>query len=427
MGRPARGVRRRGGRPDLRVRARVPRQHPVPQRPDAARHRADDRADRGQHLPGRAVARAALLQPAGPRLRAVPDPGPRPLAVRVGDPSGRRDHGRQRPDRGARGPAGARPEGGLAMAATSGATALRRDRHRWRPQRAGRRGVPRPGRAADGRPGAARDVLGGAAATRELAPGRTRPDARPHRRAAAAVGRPRPRAQAPRAVARRPGGPRLRARARTATRSTLWGDVGADGRRTPGPVRGRRRCATRRSTGWSARWPASSASSPARTPPDIALAGSRRRAGRAPVSGGRSAASGATTAGRSPGSCRWPSRISWPSRSRPTRSRRPSPGAASSTRRWGRGRRGRPRSCSSTRPGNDGGAAGQTVFARGGPGALSDALAAARERPASRSGPVPRSPRSPRAGGRATGVVLDVGRGAHAHGPSSPASTRSGP
>ena len=90
-----------------------PRHHPVPQRPDAARHRADDRADRGQHLPGRAVARAAVLQPAGPRLRPLPDAGPRPVAVRLGDPSGRRDHGRERPDRGARGPPRPRPEGGL--------------------------------------------------------------------------------------------------------------------------------------------------------------------------------------------------------------------------------------------------------------------------------------------------------------------------
>ena len=35
------------------------------------------------------------------------------LAVRLVDPSGRRDHGRQRADRGRRGPPGARPEGGL--------------------------------------------------------------------------------------------------------------------------------------------------------------------------------------------------------------------------------------------------------------------------------------------------------------------------
>ena len=44
LGRPARGVRRRGDRPDRRVRPEHPRQHPPPQRPDPARHRADDRA-----------------------------------------------------------------------------------------------------------------------------------------------------------------------------------------------------------------------------------------------------------------------------------------------------------------------------------------------------------------------------------------------
>ena len=47
---------------------------------DAARHRADDRPDRGQHLPGRALARAAVLQPAGARLGALPDPDQGPLA-----------------------------------------------------------------------------------------------------------------------------------------------------------------------------------------------------------------------------------------------------------------------------------------------------------------------------------------------------------
>ena len=73
VGRPARGVRRRGRRPDRGVRAEHPRHHPRPASPDAARHRADDRADRGQHLPGRAVARAAVLQPADPRLRPLPD------------------------------------------------------------------------------------------------------------------------------------------------------------------------------------------------------------------------------------------------------------------------------------------------------------------------------------------------------------------
>ena len=50
---------------------------------------------------------------------------------------------------------------------------------------------------------------------------------------------------------------------------------------------------------------------------------------------------------------------------------------ASSTRRWARGRPGRPPRLLADSAGNDGGAAGQTVFARGGPGALSAALEAA--------------------------------------------------
>ncbi len=70
----------------------------------------------GNIFQGELQPRAALLQPAGPRLRALPDAGPRPVAVRLGDPSGRRDHGRERTDRRARGPPGARPEGGLTMA-----------------------------------------------------------------------------------------------------------------------------------------------------------------------------------------------------------------------------------------------------------------------------------------------------------------------
>ncbi len=45
-------------------------------------------------------------------------PDPRAVAVRLGDPPGRRDHGRQRPDRGARGPQGLRAEGGLTMTTT---------------------------------------------------------------------------------------------------------------------------------------------------------------------------------------------------------------------------------------------------------------------------------------------------------------------
>src|SRR5689334_23482756 len=50
------------------------------------------------YLPGRADARAAVLQSAGARLCPLPDAGPRPLAVRLVDPSGWRDHGRERPD-----------------------------------------------------------------------------------------------------------------------------------------------------------------------------------------------------------------------------------------------------------------------------------------------------------------------------------------
>ena len=93
-----------------------------------------------------------------PGLRPLPDARPRPVAVRLGDPSGRRDHGRERADRRARGPPGARPEGGLGggIARSRATRALRRDRHRWRPQRAGDRGVPRQGRAADARARATR-------------------------------------------------------------------------------------------------------------------------------------------------------------------------------------------------------------------------------------------------------------------------------
>ena len=119
LGRQPRGVRRRGHRPDRGVRAEHPRHHRRPPGPDAARHRADDRAHRGQHLPGRAVARAAVLQPPGPGLRAVPDADPRPVAVGLVDAPGRRPDGRERAARRARGPAGPRPEGGLTVATTS--------------------------------------------------------------------------------------------------------------------------------------------------------------------------------------------------------------------------------------------------------------------------------------------------------------------
>ena len=60
--------------------------------------------------------------------------------------------------------------------------------------------------------------------------------------------------------------------------------------------------------------------------------------------------------------------------------------------------------------GNDGGAAGQTVFARGGPGALVDgARRRRRSRPASRSGPRAEVTAITSRDGRATGVVLADG------------------
>ncbi len=91
-------------------------EHPQPDRRPAgalaARHRAADRAHRGQHLPGRALARAALLQPAGARLGALPHPGGGAVDVRLGRAPRRRPHGRPWADRGARAPQRARPQEG---------------------------------------------------------------------------------------------------------------------------------------------------------------------------------------------------------------------------------------------------------------------------------------------------------------------------
>jgi len=86
--------------------------------------------------------------------------------MRLGDPSGRRHHGRERPDRGARGPARARAEGGLTMA-TNGYDAI--------VVGGGHNGLVTA--AYLGKAGLRtvvlerRDVVGGAAATSELAPG----------------------------------------------------------------------------------------------------------------------------------------------------------------------------------------------------------------------------------------------------------------
>ena len=75
--------------------------------------------------------------------------------------------------------------------------------------------------------------------------------------------------------------------------------------------------------------------------------------------------------------------------------------------------------------GNDGGAAGETVFAKGGPGALSDALAAAARAAGVEIRTVAPVVRITSRDGRATGVVLGAARRSR-RAPSSPAPTRSG-
>ena len=299
------------------------------------------------------------------------------------------------------------------MAGASEHEPLRRHRHRWRAQRPGRRRVPGEGRAADRGPRTAPDGRRRGGDLR-AGTGRPRADAGPHRRAAAAVGRPRPRAQAPRAVARRSGGARLRAGHRR-RRDRRCGAMSPGPPRACGPGRSPTPTRMPRSTGWCARCRASSARSP----------DGRRPTSNRPVSatpspgsssGGRSVASGATTAGRSPASCRWRSPTSWPNRSRPTRSRPRSPGAASSTPRWGRGRRARPRSCWPIRPATTGAPPARRSSRAAGPGALATALeAAAREAGVEIRTDAEVTDITSR-DGRATGVVAGRWRGAHGAG-----------
>ena len=147
----------------------------------------DVRPHRGQHLPGRAVPGAALLQPAGARLGALPDADPRPLDVRLGDAPGRRDHGRAGPAGRARDPArvpGTRPAGRRDERHASGA---------WDAIVVGgghngltTRGLPGPGRPAHARPGAPRPPRR-RRRHRRAGPRRAGADARPHGRAAAPV------------------------------------------------------------------------------------------------------------------------------------------------------------------------------------------------------------------------------------------------
>ena len=119
-----------------------------------------------------------------PGWARVPHADPRPVDVRLGDAPGRRDHGRPRPDRGARGPEGRGRgrEGGLAMASRSNVVVIGGGPQRawWRPRssrRTGRR-VTVFERA---------DEVGGDPARREFAPGFTAPGSRT--RSAGCVGR----------------------------------------------------------------------------------------------------------------------------------------------------------------------------------------------------------------------------------------------
>src|SRR5205823_11296076 len=116
VGRAKGSVRRGGRRHDRGACAEHPRPHPPSPDADAARPGAGVRALRGQHLPGRALARAALLQPSGAGVGPVSHAGPEPVAVRLGRPSGRRHHGRAGSHRRARGDQG--PAGGAASKLT---------------------------------------------------------------------------------------------------------------------------------------------------------------------------------------------------------------------------------------------------------------------------------------------------------------------
>ena len=102
--RAPRRVRPDGRRHHRRAGAEHPRPDPRRAGTHASRHRGAVRALRGEHLPGRALARAAVLQPAGARVGALPDAAAEPLDVRLGDAPRRRDHGRVRKARRSPGP-----------------------------------------------------------------------------------------------------------------------------------------------------------------------------------------------------------------------------------------------------------------------------------------------------------------------------------
>ncbi len=122
---------------------------------------------RGQHLPGRALARAAVLQPPGPGVGPLPDADQGPVDVRLGHASGRRDHGRAGADRRARAPGRAlRGFGGQGRLM---AEAVRRGRRRRGPQRPHHRRLPREGRPVGPGPGASASASA-ASSTRSSSP-----------------------------------------------------------------------------------------------------------------------------------------------------------------------------------------------------------------------------------------------------------------
>src|SRR5439155_8228942 len=91
--RPPRGVRGRGGEDAGALRPQHRVADPPPAGTVPGRHRAHHRPLRGEHLPGRAGAPAALLPAPGAGVGQVPDSDPRLLAMRGGNASGRGHHG----------------------------------------------------------------------------------------------------------------------------------------------------------------------------------------------------------------------------------------------------------------------------------------------------------------------------------------------
>ncbi len=188
----------------------------------------------------------------------------------------------------------------------------------------------------------------------------------------------------------------------------LRSDVATDGRRAARLVDGRWRRRTPTSTASSARSAGSSPTSWVRHRPTCRrLASATRSPGCR--SGGPSGASASATPGRSCGSCRWPSPTSLLSRSSRTRSGRRSPGVGVRYASLGPWSGGSTAHLLMDSAGTDGGAAGETVIARGGPGALADALAGAVRAAGGevRTGAEVVSITS--IDGRATGVVLASG------------------